>query len=136
MKPKTIKITYWTATVIFALMMFMDGVSGVMRPQVGIEIMNHLGYPVYFMTISGVAKILGAIAIAQTRFQTIKEWAYAGFAINFIGAFASRAFSGDSTFEVIFPIIILAVMFVPYYFWKRYEQVKEIKTLSGRLAVS
>lgn len=124
MKPNTIKTTYWITTVIFALMALMDGIGGVTRQQAGIDVMNHLGYPVYFLSIVGVAKLLGAAAILQTRFRAIKEWAYAGFAFNFIGAFASRAFMGDPTFEVIFPIIMLAVMFVPYYFWKKYEQVR------------
>ncbi|WP_109699602.1 DoxX family protein [Chitinophaga deserti] len=124
MKPNTIKTSYWITTVIFALMALMDGIGGVTRQQAGIDVMNHLGYPVYFLSIVGVAKLLGAAAILQTRFRAIKEWAYAGFAFNFIGAFASRAFMGDPTFEVIFPIIMLAVMFVPYYFWKKYEQVR------------
>ncbi len=124
MKPNTIKTTYWISTVIFALMAFMDGIGGVTRQQAGIDVMHHLGYPVYFLSIAGVAKLLGAAAILQTRFRAIKEWAYAGFAFNFIGGFASRAFMGDPTFEVIFPIIMLAIMFVPYYFWKKYEQVR------------
>lgn len=124
MKPNTIKTTYWITTVIFALMALMDGIGGVTRQQAGIDVMNHLGYPVYFLSIVGVAKLLGAAAILQTRFRAIKEWAYAGFAFNFIGGFASRAYMGDPTFEVIFPIIMLAVMFVPYYFWKKYEQVR------------
>ncbi|WP_423735723.1 DoxX family protein [Chitinophaga caseinilytica] len=124
MKPNTIKIIYWTSTVIFALMMLMDGYGGVSRQQAGVDIMQHLGYPVYFLSIVGVAKILGAVAILQTRFNAIKEWAYAGFAFNFLGAFASRAFVGDPTFEVVFPFVALAIMAVPYYFWKKYEQIR------------
>jgi hypothetical protein len=136
MKPRTIKITYWTATIIFALLFLMDGIGGVTRAQDGVAVLNHLGYPVYLMSIVGVAKLLGVVAILQTKFRTIKEWAYAGFSFNFICAFASRAFVGDSTFEVIFPLIVLALMFVPYYFWKRYDQLKDVKTFQGRLAVS
>jgi len=124
MKPKTIKVTYWILAVIFALFMLMDGSAGVMKEQTGQDVMNHLGYPIYIMVITGAAKILGAVAILQTKFKTIKEWAFAGFAFNFIGASASRAFVGDSIGLIIFPMIILAVMFAVYYFWKQYEQVK------------
>ncbi len=121
MKTKTI---YWVATIIFALLILMDGIGGITRAEAGQEVMTHLGYPMYVLTIFGVAKLLAAIAILQDRFTTIKEWAYAGLAFNFIGAFASRAFAGDSGMLLIFPLIILAIMFLVYYAWKRYEQYK------------
>lgn len=136
MTPKTIKITYWTATSIFAILTFMDGIGGVTRQQAGVDVMNHLGFPVYFLSISGIAKLLAAAAIIQTKYQTLREWAYAGIAINFIGAFAARAYAGDGGFELIFPLIMLAVMFVPYYFWKKYEEVKHLPARNTRLAVS
>jgi hypothetical protein len=78
------------------------------------------------MVITGAFKILGAIAILQNKYKTIKEWAFAGFAINFIGAFASRAFMGDAIGLLIPPLVVLAVMFVVYYFWKKFETVKTI----------
>ncbi|MBB5397439.1 DoxX family protein [Mucilaginibacter sp. AK015] len=124
MTPKTIKIIYWALTIIFGLFMLMDGGAGVAKEKTGQDVMRHLGYPVYIMVITGAAKILGAVALLQNKFKTIKEWAFAGFAFNFIGAFASRAFVGDSGFLLIFPLIILMVMFILYYFWKRYLTIK------------
>lgn len=53
--------------------MLMDGIGGITRQQAGQDILKHLGYPMYALTIFGVAKILGAIAILQTKFKTIKE---------------------------------------------------------------
>jgi hypothetical protein len=124
MKPKTIKIIYWVLTVIFVLFMVMDGGAGIAREKTGQEVMRHLGYPIYIMVITGVFKVLGAIAIAQNSLKTIKEWAFAGFFINFAGAFASRAFVGDGIGLLMFPLVILIVMFILYYFWKRYETIK------------
>jgi hypothetical protein len=106
--------------------MLMDGGAGVVKEKTGQEVMNHLGYPIYIMVITGAFKILGAIAILQNKYKTIKEWAFAGFAINFIGAFASRAFMGDAIGLLIPPLVVLAVMFVVYYFWKKFETVKTI----------
>ncbi len=123
MKPKTIKNIYWTITIIFALFMLMDGIGGITRQQAGKEVLKHLGYPMYALTIFGFAKILGAIAILQTKFYTIKEWAYAGFAFNFIGAAASRAFVGDGFGLIIAPIVALAFMFVAYFLWKKQERL-------------
>lgn len=120
------KITffYWLATILFALLMLMDGFAGIAHQKDGAEILAHLGYPLYAMTIFGIAKVLGAIAILQNKFKTIKEWAFAGFTINYIGAFASRYLAGDPPSEMIPPIIAIAIMFIPYILWKKTETLK------------
>jgi hypothetical protein len=81
-------------------------------------------YPIYIIVITGVFKLFGAIAVLQNKFKTIKEWAFASFAINFIGAFASRAFVGDAGGLLFIPIVMLVIMFILYYFWKKYENLK------------
>ena len=124
MKPKTTKTLYWVVTILFSLFMLMDGIAGVMRVEEGKEIMKHLGYPMYLLSILGTAKILGSIAVVQGRFYTLKEWAYAGFTIHFIGASASRAFAGDSIVLIISPWIFLSVMLASYVLWKKFEQLK------------
>ncbi|MBT2563652.1 DoxX family protein [Pedobacter sp. ISL-68] len=116
---KKLKTWYWIATIIFALMMIMDGVGGITQQEAGKEVLKHLGYPMYLLIIVGIAKLLGAASILQNKFKVIKEWAYAGFAINFIGAFASRAFVGDGISLLIPPLIALLIMFIPYILWKK-----------------
>lgn len=124
MQPKAIKITYWVLTGLFVLAMLADGAAGLAKEKTGQEVMLHLGYPIYLMMITGAAKVLGALAILQDKYKIIKEWAFAGFAINYIGAFASRALVGDGAALLVQPVVFLAVMFLVYYFWKRYENVK------------
>jgi uncharacterized membrane protein YphA (DoxX/SURF4 family) len=116
---KKLNTWYWIATIIFALMMIADGFGGITQQEAGKEVLKHLGYPMYLLIIVGIAKLLGAVSILQNKFTVIKEWAYAGFAINFIGAFASRAFVGDGIPLLIPPIIALAIMFIPYILWKK-----------------
>jgi hypothetical protein len=124
MSSKTIKITYWILTALLALSMAGDGYGGVTKQQAGVDVLQHLGYPVYFMVIVGVAKLLGVIAILQNKFKAIKEWAYAGFAFNFLGAIASRAFVGDGPADLIPPIVMVVFLFATYYFWKKFNQVE------------
>ncbi|MEP6467866.1 MAG: DoxX family protein [Parafilimonas sp.] len=119
MTGKTMKVLYWIFTILFALFMLMDAFGGITRQQAGIDVMQHLGYPVYVLTIFGGAKLLGAVAILQQKFYTIKEWAYAGFTFNFIGAMLSRAFVGDPVIWVLFPLIPLGILFISYFLWKK-----------------
>ena len=94
---KKYKLIYWILTIL----MFVPGViGGVVEvftdgPESIVKIMLFLGYPLYLMKILGFAKILGGAAILYGKFPRLKEWAYAGFAINFIGAFGSRFLVGD-----------------------------------------
>jgi len=119
MKSKTLTILYWSATGLCFLAMLMAGVVEMMRSDEGQEIMRHLGYPVYVLTIIGVGKTLGALAIVQNRFRTLKEWAYAGFTINLLGAAASRAYAGDSLALIVSPFLFLAVILTSYFLWKK-----------------
>jgi hypothetical protein len=118
MAPKSLRIAYWTATIVFALLLVMDGLGGIMRAEAGVEALTHLGYPLYLLQTFGIAKVLAAIAILQTKFRTVKEWAFAGWAFTCVGAFVSRAAVGD-TVELIYPVVFLAIMAVPYWLWLR-----------------
>ncbi|GGH17721.1 hypothetical protein GCM10007422_41440 [Pedobacter zeae] len=100
----------------------MDGFGGITQQEAGKEVFKHLGYPMYLLIIVGSAKLLGAVSILQNKYTVIKEWAYAGFAINFIGAFVSRAFVGDGVSLLIPPLVALVIMFIPYVLWKKLQE--------------
>jgi uncharacterized membrane protein YphA (DoxX/SURF4 family) len=82
-------IAYWVTTGLLALECGVGGVMGALRLPPFSEIMKHLGYPTFFMTIIGVWYILGALAILAPRFPRLKEWAYAGLVFIYSGAVAS-----------------------------------------------
>ena len=126
MKPKTIKITYWILLIIFCLAMTADGIGGISMAKEGIEALNRLGYPSYIMPLLGVLKLLGVVALLQTRYQRIKEWVFAGLTFNFIGAAVSHLAAKHPLSEAMQPIIALVVMLIVYIFWKKYEQIKNI----------
>jgi hypothetical protein len=119
MKPRTLSRLYWTLTVLFCLLMLADGVAGLVHEQHGVAGMKQLGYPVYIMDITGAAKILGALALLQTKYRALKEWAYAGFAIDFVGAGASVLFAGMGVAAAIPALVMLVVLFGMYFLWKR-----------------
>ncbi|OIN56260.1 hypothetical protein BLX24_25760 [Arsenicibacter rosenii] len=118
-QPKTLKIAYWTMLGLFAMAMLMDGGAGIVQEKNGLDVMHQLGYPAYAMIIFGTAKVLGALALLQPWFRTIKEWAYAGFTINLLGAMASWRFAVGDPAYLLPPLVMLVYLFVMYYLWKR-----------------
>ena len=122
MKKKTRAIIYWIVTILFSAFMLYSGISELVGSAQGDALFAALGYPLYLNYILGVAKVLGVFALLQPKFKTIKEWAYAGFTINLIGASASFIFIGAGFVAAIFPIIFLAIMFISYYFWKTMDR--------------
>jgi hypothetical protein len=132
MSTKTISVTYKVLTILFFVATLLDAFGGITRQEAGQEVMRHLGYPMYVLTIFGIAKLFGAIAILQNRFKVIKEWAYAGFIINFIGAILSRAFVGDPISLSILPLIMIVYTLAMRYFWVRFNLIRsnEFNTLA------
>ena len=77
---KAKKITYWVFTLWLALGMISTGVVQLMKAKTGAggaDSVARLGYPLYILTIIGVWKILGVIAVLTPKFPLLKEWAYA-----------------------------------------------------------
>lgn len=84
---KKTKIWYWLFTGLLAALMIMSAIPDIANnPQAVQMIHDHLGYPLYFVPLIGVAKVIGAIAVIVPGFPRIKEWAYAGFVYDIGGA--------------------------------------------------
>ncbi len=119
MEKRSNKIIYWVATSLLAIGMLQSGIFAVLKTKQWIDLVTGLGYPVYFLTLLGVWKILGVIVILIPRFKLLKEWAYAGFFFAMTGALVSHLAMGDyavkaiagPSFQIIF--IILSWYFRP-----------------------
>ena len=107
-------VGYWGATGLVAAAFAFGGVLDVIHAPDVLAGLSHLGYPVYFATLLGVWKVLGAIAIVTPGFARVKEWAYAGIFFDLTGASISHAASGDAASHVLTPLFILALMIVSY----------------------
>ena len=98
-------IAYWVTTAILVLLMLSGGIMQVMRRPDAVEGIVRLGYPVYFVVLLGVWKVLGSIAIAAPKLPLVKEWAYAGFFFDLTGAAISHAAMGSAIGNVVGPIV-------------------------------
>jgi uncharacterized membrane protein YphA (DoxX/SURF4 family) len=79
---------------------------GGLRLPLFARIMEHLGYPDYFMSVIGVWYALAGIALLVPRFPRLKEWAYAGLIFLYTGAIASRLAVGDPAVTLGGPVIL------------------------------
>jgi|SRR6476660_1068378 len=117
------KIIYWIATLWLGSGMLSTGVlqlfkakaEGALSPP-GVYGIAHLGYPVYFLTILGVWKILGVVALLVPKFPLLKEWAYAGFFFAMSGAIFSHIAVGDPVKELIPSSLLLILTLLSWRF--------------------
>ncbi|HMK19785.1 MAG TPA: DoxX family protein [Chitinophagaceae bacterium] len=114
------KIIYWIATIWLSLGMVSTGVVQLLKLKGNgpgsLESMTHLGYPVYFVTLLGVSKILGVIALLIPKFPLLKEWAYAGFFFMMSGAIFTHIAAGNSISEIFPSLLLLILTVVSWYF--------------------
>jgi len=114
------KIIYWIATIWLALGMVATGSVQLFKAkegQGGVDMMTHLGYPVYMLTLLGIGKLLGVIAVLIPKFPLLKEWAYAGFFFIMSGAIFSHIASGDAI-NAIFPSLLLLILTVISWYFR------------------
>jgi uncharacterized membrane protein YphA (DoxX/SURF4 family) len=103
---KSKMVAYWVSTGILEFVLLSGGVGNLGHLWGTVEgVVNQLGYPMYFLTIIGVWKILGAIALLVPRFSRLQEWAYAGIFFEFTGAAASNLAVGNDAIKLVIPMI-------------------------------
>ena len=113
------KIIYWIATLWLALGMVATGLVQLFKTpegQGGANMITHLGYPVYLLTILGAWKILGVITMLIPKFSLLKEWAYAGFFFLMSGAIFSHIAAGDPVIEIFPSLLLLILIVLSWYF--------------------
>jgi uncharacterized membrane protein YphA (DoxX/SURF4 family) len=111
-KMKTQKILFWSITGLLSLGMLMSGFMYLSKnPQI-VTGFNLLGLPMYFVTLLGVAKLAGAIALLIPKFETMKEWAYAGFTFTFTGAVWIHIATGTPFAGPLIALILLAASYL------------------------
>jgi hypothetical protein len=110
------KIIYWIATIWLALGMVSTGIVQVLKMKEEADMMALLGYPIYFLTILGIWKILGVVVVLIPKFPLLKEWAYAGFFFAMSGAIFSHLASGSGGSDFFGPGLLLILTTVSWYF--------------------
>ncbi len=120
------KIIYWIPTIWLALGMVATGAGQLIKMkagQGGVEMITHLDYPVYLLTLLGVWKIFGTVAVLIPKFPLVKEWAYAGIFFVMSGAIFSHIATGDPV-SALFPSLLLLILTVVSWYFRSADRMR------------
>ena len=112
---KRSSLWYWIITVILSFCIFSGGLAQAMQVKGVVQGFKPLGYPTYFISIIGVWKMLGIIAILIPKFKLLKEWAYAGIFFVMSGAVISHIASNDLSVQIIAPLVLAIFTVLSWY---------------------
>ena len=111
---KAVKITYWITTGLVVLGMLANVYNYFFNPALKVAFV-HLGFPDWFRVELGIAKLLGAFALAIPAVPArVKEWAYFGLSLSFSSAVIAHYNAGDPVFNLVVPLIMLVVLVASY----------------------
>lgn len=113
------KILFWTATTIIALF---EGVMPALTSQTELakEGIRHLGYPEYFGNALVIFKVLGVLILVIPQIPgRLKEFAYAGFAFDFLFAAISHGAVDGINGQTFFPLVVLGILAVSYVYYHK-----------------
>src|SRR5215217_251015 len=128
---KKTKILYWTFTILFAAFMTYSAIPDLLLKEEAVAFMKtFLGIPDYMTQFLGIAKLLGVIALLIPVFHRVKEWVYAGFAFDLVGAIYSLIAVGGLKPELLFMLVPVALGTCSYIFYhKLWREKIAMKTI-------
>ncbi|HLK59464.1 MAG TPA: DoxX family protein [Chthonomonadaceae bacterium] len=112
------KTLYWVLTALFCIAMTLGGATELLEVPRQVEGIRAIGYPLYILPFLGVAKLLGVAAILYGKQLRLKEWAYAGFTFDLLGAVYSHAMSAQFK-EALPPLIVMILCLATYRLWRK-----------------
>ena len=124
-RSRGIVIAFWIVTAIFCLEMIFTAYYEL--TPAAMDVFTRLGFPsAWFRAELSWAKVTGVAALLIPMVPArLKEWAYAGFAINLVSAQIAHFSIGDVPLAFV-PSAVTGVLWVfSYIFWRRLQGTPE-----------
>lgn len=128
--PKAKTIIYWVSTLWLALGMLSTAIVQLLNMQEEMAFIIQLGYPTYFLTLIGVWKILGVIAVLIPKYPLLKEWAYAGFFFTMSGAIFSHVAMANPIGEIFPSLLLLVLTVISWYFRPESRKIHSVSAFN------
>lgn len=127
---KKIKLKYWIINSLMITGLLSSAIPSVLGLSYSVEhFTTHLGFPEYFLYFTGFTKLLGIIALLIPGYPRIKEWVYAGFTFDLIGAIYVTLAVNDPISAIIFQIILIILLFTSYHYYHKINNQHNYKSI-------
>jgi len=120
---KGVIVCFWIFTALFCLEMTFTAYYELLRLPDAAQAFTRLGFPSNAFRVElSWAKIVGVVALLIPVVPArIKEWAYAGFAINLVSALIAHSAISDRP-AAFFPSALTSVLWgLSYLFWRKMQ---------------
>jgi hypothetical protein len=114
----SLRVGFWLATGFFAVWMLFTAYAELAIPAAEAAF-THLGIPNYLRIEISLAKIIGTLVLLLPVPPRLKEWTYAGFAIDLISAVIAHVVSGDGPAVYMWAVVAAVVLFISYFFYRK-----------------
>ena len=109
---------YIILKVLFSGFMLFSALGELTLNETVVQSMAYIEMPVYLLYFLGVSKLLGIIALWYSPYKFLRDWAYAGFTFDFLGAIYGFIATG----HMVLPDIVMAptgllLCILTYYYW-------------------
>jgi hypothetical protein len=128
---KKTNILYWVFTGLFGALMLSSAIPNMLVTEEWKTIMTQLGYPAYLIPFLGIAKFLGAVTILVPGFHRLKEWAYAGFFFDLVGATYSSIMVGGFQPPMLGMLIFFGLGALSYIYYHKRQEYLQVKKTSN-----
>jgi putative oxidoreductase len=121
--PRLVVAAYWFFTVLFCLEMSFTAYYELRILPAAVQEFSRLGFPSQDFRIElSWAKVVGVLVLLIPIIPArLKEWAYAGFAINLASAIIAHLSIGDRPQSLIASSLTSVLWVLSYYFWRRLQ---------------
>jgi len=119
-----IVIAFWIVTGLFCLEMIFTAYYELLVLPEAAQAFSRLGFPAdYFRVELSWAKVVGVAALVIPSVPArLKEWAYAGFAINLVSALIAHISISDSAVAFVPSTLTSLLWVLSYFFWRRLSE--------------
>jgi hypothetical protein len=119
---KGVLIGSWAITALFCLQMGFTAYAQLRLPEVA-KAFDHLGFPHYFQVELACAKLFGVLLLLAPVAPRLKEWAYAGFAIDLASAVLAHLAVGDGPQAWGWAAATFVLWGASYVLWRRKDRL-------------
>ena len=107
------KVIFWSVAILISAFFILSGYMEITKHPATYPKTIKMGYPPYFITLLGIAKLIGSAVFLVPMFRRLREWVFAAFTIDVIFAFVS-GYAIQSYADCIKALIVFVILMLTY----------------------